>query len=248
MDVFSHDWIGFIITGFATLFLIGEILVNMRGVFVLFGFGFIIVYFSFFFVINFLFFFLIYYFLVNILFVFSFMIILFISFYFSVFLATDSLLLMLIVYFIGLLLIIVDGKLVNDGTLATIGLASMIISVALPAPNLTAGVYGVLGVIIGGAASLSFLKVFKRRRMWGNMTLKESLTSEAGYNCLSEEYGSVLGKNGMTLTDFRPVGTVQIKNKTYSAVTNGQWISKNSAVKVIAVDGTKILVEKQANN
>ncbi|HLQ84436.1 MAG TPA: NfeD family protein [Pseudogracilibacillus sp.] len=211
MDVFSHDWIGFIITGFATLFLIGEILVNMRGVFALLGIGFITV-------------------------------------YFSVFLATDSLLLMLIVYFIGLLLIIVDGKLVNDGTLATIGLASMIISVALPAPNLTAGVYGVLGVIIGGAASLLFLKVFKRRKMWGKMTLKESLTSEAGYNSLSEEYGSLLGKNGMTLTDFRPVGTVQIKNKTYSAVTNGQWISKNSAVKVVAVDGTKILVEKQASN
>lgn len=211
MDVFSHDWIGFIITGFATLFLIGEILVNMRGVFALLGIGFITV-------------------------------------YFSVFLATDSLLLMLIVYFVGLLLIIVDGKLVNDGTLATIGLASMIISVALPAPNLTAGVYGVLGVIIGGAASLLFLKVFKRRKMWGKMTLKESLTSEAGYNSLSEEYGSLLGKNGMTLTDFRPVGTVQIKNKTYSAVTNGQWISKNSAVKVVAVDGTKILVEKQASN
>src|SRR5690625_36246 len=211
MDIFSHDWIGFVITGFATLFLIGEILVNMRGIFALLGIGFITV-------------------------------------YFSVFLATDSLLLMLIVYFVGLLLIIVDGKLVNDGTLATIGLASMIISVALPAPNLTAGVYGVLGVIIGGAASLSFLKVFKRRKMWGKMTLKESLTSEAGYNSLSEEYGSLLGKNGMTLTDFRPVGTVQIKNKTYSAVTNGQWISKNSAVKVIAVDGTKILVEKQTNN
>src|SRR5699024_6042753 len=211
MDIFSHDWIGFVITGFATLFLIGEILVNMRGIFALLGIGFITV-------------------------------------YFSVFLATDSLLLMLIVYFVGLLLIIVDGKLVNDGTLATIGLASMISAVALAAPNLTAGVYGVLGVIIGGAASLSFLKVFKRRKMWGKMTLKESLTSEAGYNPLSEEYGSLLGKDGIPLTDFRPVGTVQIKNKTYSAVTNGQWISKDSAVKVIAVDGTKILVEKQNSN
>src|SRR5699024_2340395 len=143
MDICSQDWIGFVITGFATLCLIGEILVNMRGIFALLWIGFITV-------------------------------------YISVFLATDSLLLMLIVYFIGLLLIIVDGKLVNDGTLATIGLASMIIAVALPAPNLTAGVYGVLGVIIGGAASLSFLKVFKRRKMWGKMTLKESLTSEAG--------------------------------------------------------------------
>lgn len=208
MDIFSHDWIGFIITGFATLFLIGEILVNMRGIFALLGIGFITV-------------------------------------YFSVFLATDSLLIMLIVYFVGLFLIIVDGKLLNDGTLATVGLASMIISVALPAPNLMAGVYGVLGVIIGGAASLLFLKVFKKRKMWSKITLKESLTSEAGYNSMSEEYESLLGEEGTALTDFRPVGTIQINNKTYSAVTNGQWIEKNSNIKVVAVDGTKVLVEKR---
>lgn len=211
LDIFSHDWIGFVITGFATLFLIGEILVNMRGVFALLGIGFITV-------------------------------------YFSIFLATDSLFIMLIVYFVGLLLIIVDGKLLNDGTLATIGLASMIIAVALPAPNLTAGIYGVLGVIIGGAASLLFLKVFNRREMWSKMTLKESLSSEAGYNSLSEEYERLLGKDGITLTDFRPVGTVQIGNKTYSAVTNGQWITKDTYVHVVAVDGTKILIEKKENN
>lgn len=210
MEIFSHDWIGFVITGFATLFLIGEILVNMRGAFALLGIGFITV-------------------------------------YFSVFLGTDSLFIMLIVYFVGLLLIIVDGKLLNDGTLATIGLASMIIAVALPAPNLTAGVYGVLGVIIGGASSLLFLKVFKKRNMWSKMTLKESLSSEAGYNSLSEEYGSLLGKDGVTLTDFRPVGTVKIDNKTYSAVTNGQWITKDTSVYVVAVDGTKVLIEKKEN-
>jgi len=208
LDIFFYDWIGFVITGFATLFLIGEILVNMRGVFALLGIGFITV-------------------------------------YFSVFLETDSLVIMLIVYFVGLLLIIIDGKILNDGTLATIGLASMLISVALPAPSFIAGMYGVLGVIIGGASSLLFLKVFKRRKMWSKITLKESLTTEAGYNTLSEEYGNLLGKEGVTLTDFRPVGTVEIDNKTYSAISNGQWIAKDTHVYVVQVDGTKILIDKK---
>lgn len=33
MQIFTYDWIGLFITGFATLFLIGEVLVNMRGFF-----------------------------------------------------------------------------------------------------------------------------------------------------------------------------------------------------------------------
>lgn len=210
MDIFSHDWIGFVMTGLATLFLIGEILVNMRGLFALLGIGFITV-------------------------------------YFSVFLETNSLIIILIVYFVGLLLIIIDGKLLNDGTLATIGLACMIIAVALPTSSLTAGIYGVAGVIVGGASSLLFLKVFKRRNMWSKMTLKESLTSEAGYNSLSEEYSNLLGKEGITLTDFRPVGTIKIGNKTYSAISNGQWLTKDTLIYVVQVDGTRILIDKKAN-
>src|SRR5690625_4394139 len=82
MHVFSYEWIGIVITGFATMFLIGEILVNMRGFFALLGIGFITV-------------------------------------YFSVYVETNSLMMMLLIYFVGLILIVIDGKLLNDGTLAT---------------------------------------------------------------------------------------------------------------------------------
>ncbi|TQS74557.1 nodulation protein NfeD [Ornithinibacillus gellani] len=207
MEIFSHDWIGLLITGFATMFLIGEILVNMRGLFALLGIGFITV-------------------------------------YFSVYLETGSLMLMLIIYFIGLLLIIIDGKLLNDGTLATLGVASMFIAVALPAPSFVAGMYGVLGVLLGGAGSLLFLKVFKRREMWTKIALTDQLSTEAGYNSLSEEYAALINQTGETLNDFRPVGTLRINNKDYSAVSNGQWIPKHTKVKVVQVDGTKIMVEE----
>src|SRR5690625_1051356 len=90
MDIFTLNWIGLIITGLGTLFLIGEILVNMRGVFAILGVGFIIV-------------------------------------YFSAYLEPGSFILMLIIYFVGLLLIIIDGKVLNDGTLAILGLVGMLI-------------------------------------------------------------------------------------------------------------------------
>ena len=207
MDIFDLQWIGFVITFLATLFLIGEVLVNMRGFFGLLGIGFITV-------------------------------------YFAAYVGSSSFILMLIIYFVGLLLIIIDGKLLNDGTLATIGLASMLTSVALAADNLTSGLYAVLGVLLGTGASFFFLKVFKRRELWTKLALKDQLTKEAGYNSMNMEYEQLVGKEGITLNDLRPVGTVKINKKDYSAVSDGQWIPKNSKVKVTQVDGTKILVEK----
>ncbi|MGP4065071.1 NfeD family protein [Oceanobacillus sp. M65] len=208
MDILNLEWIALVITGFGTLFLIGEVLVNMRGFFALLGIGFITV-------------------------------------YFGAYVETGSVILMLIIYFIGLLLIIIDGKLLNDGTLATIGLAAMLTAVALPAPNLTAGLYAVLGVLLGTGASFLFLKVFKRRDMWNKLTLKDQLSTEAGYNSINETYATLVDQEGVTLTDLRPVGTIRVNNRDYSAVSNGQWITKGTSIRVTMVDGTKILVEKQ---
>ncbi|WP_026569934.1 MULTISPECIES: NfeD family protein [Sediminibacillus] len=207
MDVFSADWVSFIITGLGTLFLFGELLVNTRGFFGIIGLGFITI-------------------------------------YFLSFLAPGAFVLMMVIYLVGLLLIIIDGKFLNDGTLATIGAVCMILSIGLSSPNWTAGLYGVIGVIIGGFCSLLFLKVFKRREMWSKLALVDQLTSEKGYNSMNETYASLVGKMAITVTDMRPVGTIRVDGEDYSAVTNGQWIARDTEVRVVQVDGTKILVSK----
>src|SRR5690625_50539 len=207
MDIFSLSWVAFLLTGFGTLFLIGEVLVNMRGIFGILGIGFIFI-------------------------------------YFSVYFEPWSVILMLIIYFVGLLLIIIDGKFVNDGTLATLGLVSMLTAVALAADDFTTGLYAVIGLLLGGAGSFLFLKVFKRRNMWGKLALTDRLTTDAGYNSMNKDYQSLIGQEGITLNVLRPVGTIRINNKDYSAVSNAQWIPKNTPVRVIQVDGTKILVKE----
>lgn len=206
MDIFALSWLGFFITGFATLFLIGEILVNMRGLFGLLGIGFIVV-------------------------------------YFSAYLDTGSFILMTIIYFAGIVLIIIDGKLLNDGTLSTLGLAGMLLSVALAAPDLTSGLYAVAGVLVGGFSSLLFLKVFKHRKMWSKITLKDRMTKEAGYNSMNQEYEKLLGEEGVTLNSLRPVGTIEVHATNYSAISNGQWIEKGKTIRIVQVDGTRILVD-----
>ncbi|WFT76971.1 NfeD family protein [Halobacillus naozhouensis] len=207
MDLLSYNWIVFLITLFGTMFLVGELLVNMRGLLGLMGLGFITI-------------------------------------YFSSYLTFEMFVMMMVVYLFGLVLIIIDGKVVNDGTLATIGGAAMIIAVSLSAPNWIAGMYSVIGVLLGGAASLLFLKVFKRREMWTKITLVDQLSTEMGYNSMKESYSGLVGLTGKALTDMRPSGTIKVDGEDYSALSNGKWIYKDEQVKVMAVDGTKILVKK----
>lgn len=207
MAIFDYTWIGFVITLLGTLFLIGEVLVNMRGLFALLGIGFITV-------------------------------------YFAVYADTNAVILMILIYFIGLVLIVIDGKIVNDGTLATIGIVAMLAAVGVAAPDLNAALFAIIGVLLGAGCSLFFLKVFKRREVWTKIALKDQLTAEAGYSSMNQEYKMLVNVEGVTLNDLRPVGTVRLNGKDYSAISDGKWIAKGSKVRVVEVDGTKILVEK----
>lgn len=207
MDILLAEWIGLLFTGLGTLFLIGELLVNMRGFFGILGIGFIV-------------------------------------FYFSINLDMTALLFMLIIYFIGLLLIIIDGKVINDGTLAVIGLACMLAAVALASSSFFAGLYAILGVLIGSGGAFIFLKIFEPRNMWNKLALKDRLTKEAGYSSMNIAYESLINKKGVTVTDLRPVGTIKIDQQTYSAISNAQWIPKNTTIVVTHVDGTRILVRE----
>lgn len=168
----------------------------------------------------------------------------FMTVYFTVYMEPNSLALIIAIYIIGMLLIIIDGKVVNDGTLATLGAASMLLAVGLAADTVPAGLYAVLGVIVGGASSFLFLKAFKQRDMWSKLALKDQLTKELGYISMNQDYEQLIGETGITLNDLRPVGTVRIKSNDYSAISNGQWVEKDTKVVVVQVDGTKILVEK----
>lgn len=202
------SWMGFIIVGLGTMFLIGELLVNMRGIFAILG-------------------------------IFS------ITLYFYAYLNDiTSFSVLLTIYFVGLILILIDGKLLNDGTLAVLGLVGMVLSVVIAAPDIYTGIYAVIGIIVGILIAFSFLKIFKHREMWSKIALKDRLTKEAGYSSMNQEYQGLISKTGVTMTDLRPVGTIRIDDREYSAISNAQWIKKGTTVQVEEVDGTRILVKE----
>ena len=167
----------------------------------------------------------------------------FISIYFYAYLDPSMFFIMAILYFLGVLLIFIDGEFVNEGTLAVIGAILMIISIGVSSPNWVLGLYAIIGVIIGAASSLLWLKVLPKRKMWSKITLLDRLTDETGYSSMNQSIQQLVGQRGMALSHLRPVGTVEINGEKYSAISNGYWIEKDSEIIVKEVDGTRILVD-----
>jgi membrane-bound ClpP family serine protease len=149
-----------------------------------------------------------------------------------------------LLYVSGFLLILLDGKLINDGSVALIGSLLMIAALAIPSPSILYGVLVGMGFITGAAMSFLFLKAFPARNLWSKMALKDQLTSEKGYNSINPGYKSLVGKQGETQTPFRPTGTVNIDGNVYSAIAEGRWVKPGIPVKVVSVDGTRIVIEE----
>ncbi|PTL40513.1 NfeD family protein [Alkalicoccus saliphilus] len=162
--------------------------------------------------------------------------------YFSYHLQAGDSFWVVILYVAGLALIIFDGKVTTDGTIAGVGVLLMIFGLALPAPSFTYGLLVAMAFVAAAPTSYLFTKVFPSRTMWEKVLLKDRLTSEEGYSTMNESYKELIGKEGKTKTPFRPTGTVEIEGKYYSATTDNFWLGEASRVKVVQADGTRILV------
>lgn len=75
--------------------------------------------------------------------------------------------------------------------------------------------------------------------------LKSDLSSKSGYASYDEKTAGYLGKEGTAATDLRPAGTAIIEGKRLDVVTRGDYIEKDSQVKVSAVEGGRIVVRKK---
>jgi len=89
------------------------------------------------------------------------------------------------------------------------------------------------------------LRVFPRTFVGKRLILGSSMGTDQGYKSYTEEkYSQLSGKEGVALTTLRPSGMVQIDGKKYSVVTSGELIEAKEKIKVVKVEGNRIVVRK----
>ena len=83
----------------------------------------------------------------------------------------------------------------------------------------------------------------KNTTVLDDLVLGERQQNRNGYTSVIDKR-KFLGELGVCATDLRPAGTITVWNEPLDVVTEGSFVKKGSTVKIINVDGSRILVRQ----
>ncbi|HPN38513.1 MAG TPA: NfeD family protein [Melioribacteraceae bacterium] len=86
------------------------------------------------------------------------------------------------------------------------------------------------------------IKYLPKTTMMNNLILHDSIDAKVDYTATLPDNSHLINKEGICLTDLRPSGTVIIEDKRYDVVADNEYITHNSTIKVVRVEGMRIVV------
>lgn len=153
------------------------------------------------------------------------------------------------IFFAAGIVLIISEFFLPGGVLGGMGIVLVLLSG-------TMGVYQypdyAVFIIIGelGAVALGIalgLYILTRTRASKLLTLQHQLSHELGYVSATTDV-SLLNEEGMALTPLRPAGVIAVADKRVDAVSDGIYIEEGTQVRVIEVQGNRVVVEPIERN
>lgn len=148
---------------------------------------------------------------------------------------------------IGILLVAVEIFLIPGfgfGGLA--GLILMLSGVYLAADTFAQGaLYLIIAFLATGLLIYVGVKTGRLKKIWGKIFLGERQNINEGFVAPKADYIKFLGKTGTALTLMRPAGSAIIGEERVDVVSEGSFIERGATIKVIAVEGSRIIVRKE---
>ncbi|MDM5302546.1 nodulation protein NfeD [Bacillus subtilis] len=144
----------------------------------------------------------------------------------------------------GVILILLEIFL-PGGIIGLLGLGAIIASLFLAAGSFTVMA---ISLLIASAVSITAFILLtrvlgKRMKFFKKFVLNDSTNTESGY-VSNQTRTDLIGKVGVTFTQLRPAGTVIIEDERLDVVSEGSFTEKDKKVKVVKVEGSRIVVRE----
>lgn len=141
----------------------------------------------------------------------------------------------------GVLLVLAEVFLTPGfGVAGVVGALAVVASVFLTFPDPGQAALVLSGAaVLTGAGTVALFRVFPGTRIAGRLILQEV----AG-DLKPNPYSELLGAEGLALTPLRPSGTALFGDRRITVVTEGDLIDPRSRVKVVLVEGTRVVVRQ----
>lgn len=145
-------------------------------------------------------------------------------------------------FLLGLVLLLVEAFIPNFGIIGLSGLAAVIASIIMTAATTGQGITMLLmALFLSGLIVFAAFRTLKKTGLWSQIILQFAETKEQGY-VGPGDFSHFVGRDGIALTPLRPAGVAEIDGKRVDVVSEGGFISQSTVVRVIAVEGTRVVV------
>jgi Membrane-bound serine protease (ClpP class) len=144
----------------------------------------------------------------------------------------------------GILCIVIEILTPGAGLFAGIGIAAMFYSLILALGGDIGALYMLLlSVLLSGLVFAILIKRLPSSRMWKKIVLSDMTSNRQGYVTAADKR-MLIGCTGMVLTELRPAGTALLGETPVDVVSEGMFIKKGETVRVIAVNGSRVVVRR----
>ena len=145
---------------------------------------------------------------------------------------------------VGFLLAAVEMAMPGFGAAGIGSIVCLVAGVFCTTDSLAEGAIVTLAVLaLLGVMLAVVLWLFSSGKLKSPLVLKEEQKRTEGY-ISSADLNYLLGKRGRALTDLRPSGTGIFDDIKFDVVTEGGYITKDTALEIVRVDGLRLVVRE----
>src|SRR5699024_4776771 len=130
------------------------------------------------------------------------------------------------------------------GVPGVLGVVGMIASIIMASSSPEQAVISLLvAFVLTIVAIILLVKFAPRNKMFEKISLGTSIDRDSGYRSTTD-YKEYEEKISRTITPLRPAGTIEIENERLDAVSESSYIEKDQEVRVVKIEGSRIIVRK----
>jgi membrane-bound serine protease (ClpP class) len=144
----------------------------------------------------------------------------------------------------GLILLVIEGMIPGFGLPGISGIILVVAGTILAMESLSTAILSLsIAIIITTIATIILLKLGFRSKVFNKVILTTHQKDEKGYLSVDskDEY---LNKEGLTVSELRPTGFIEIDGKRLDALSEEGFIPRKIPIKVVRVEGSKIFVRR----
>lgn len=144
----------------------------------------------------------------------------------------------------GTLFLLMEILFTGVGLFAILGISSIFVSLIWAMGGDVDAVKVLLaGLVLAVVLFALIATKLPSSKLWDRVVLRETESAEAGYNSV-DDYGMLVGKEGIVTAELRPSGKIEIDGAVYDVVSSGAYIEEGERVVVAEAVGMRIVVRR----